>query len=641
MKAPAVPDADPRKQLRAFIARMKQAAPFGDIAWREPMWDATGRLTRAGKRLHIITRDSLWVTSLSENAKQRIPFIAVFDDFAKAIICARHVRGSQCAGAHRVSLRALRYLEAEMRREGLSDVTRLEQRHFRQAEAACLEREQASSAYRVGQRLEEISSLADQHGITDVRIQYVSSIKKSTVAAIATKMPSTEALEALGDVSGSDLLYNDKRSLILMRIVDLLAATGFRVGEVLSVPENPIVSTDQGIGIRYWPEKGGKIRVKQISSAHRELVERAVKDLTAACADARAVARWCEQHPGRAPLPDGLPETLSTKDIEATGLTTSGVTWMRTHRVPMFTVGRTWHVRLSDCEDALVALRDDRPPLKTGDGRVQLLSECLIVVFRNELHVDRGTNRFVATWVRQGQIADFLGARDAFKGDDSREGSVFKKYGLRDRNGNWHRLTSHQFRHWLSTLAKRGGLSDVELARWMGRKRIADNRAYDHRTQEERVEEARSLIRSGQAVGPVAEVYRSLAPIEAESFLSAQVGSALTTPYGMCLHNYGQGPCERHFACAGCSELLRRKGDEDERTALKSMLDRTRESLEAARAEDGAGTYGASNWRARNERLVIDLTTMLAVDGSDSGSEGDLIPVWPRNTSKAEDTDVA
>ena len=633
---------DPREHLASFVVRMREAAPFGAVDWGAQMWDLTGRLTRAGKRLHVATRDVLWFSKLQVSKDDpRAPFRPFFDGFAKAVICNRHLRGSQTVGAHRVSLRALRYIEAVMRREGFEDITRLEGRHFHDAEAMASEREEASSAYRVAQRLEEIGKIIDQNGIGNIRIQYVSGMRKSSVAAIATKMPASASLEALGDVSASKELYNDKRDLILMRAVDILAGTGFRIGEALSLPENPIVDMPDGIGLRYWPEKGSEVRVKQISSTHRELIERAVTDLTVACAEARAVALWCEEHPGRAPLPDDLPAVLSTRDIEKAGLAANAVQWLKHNAVPTFVEGRIWMVRRADLEKALISLRDDRPLLTTGSGRTQSLGHSLFVIFKNELHAGRATNRFVVTAVSQGQIADFLGARDRFYDDGVRVGSIFKRRDMRDREGKYHRLTTHQFRHWLSTIAKRGGLSEVELARWMGRKRIADNRAYDHRAQEERAEEARSLIRSGRAAGAIADVYRSLPPADAEEFLAAQVGSALTTPYGMCLHDYGQGPCERHFSCAGCGELLRRKGDPDEHTALTSMLQRTRKSLAAANAENASGTIGVSNWVAHNERLVIDLVTMLEVDENGEIADGTLVPIWPSSSQKKDGNDGA
>jgi len=625
---------DPREQLREFVASMREAAPFGSIEWTATMWDLTGRLTRAGKRLHIPTRDVLWFTQLHERSESRLAFEAPFADFAKAVICSRHLRSAQTVGAHRVSLRALRYLELTMRRENIEDITRLEHRHFRQAADAAVAREKISSAYRVGQRLEEVSVIVDRNGIGRIRTQFTSTIPKSAAAAIATKMPAIEALEALGDVSGSAALYDSHTDLVLMRVVDILVSTGFRIGEVLSLPENPIVPNAEGIGLRYWPEKRGQSRIRPIATAHRELVERAIRDLTEACADARRVALWCEANPGRVQLPEGLPDIVSSRDVESLGLAANAVQWLRRNQVPTFVRQRTLLFKRTELQKALVALRDDRVPLTTGEGKTQTLGQSLIVLFRHELHTDRATNRFIPTWMRQGQIADFLGARDASKGAES--GSVFKRRDLRNCDGSYHRITSHQFRHWLHTIAKRGGLSEVELARWMGRRRIADNRAYDHRTQEERVEEARSFVRSGKASGPIADTYHSLPPVESEAFLKAQLGSALNTPYGMCVHDYGQGPCERHFSCAGCSELLRRKGDGDERAAINGAIDRTRMSLEAAKAEDGDSTCGAANWVARHEHHVIDLIALLAVDDNEAIADGELVRVWPDGQKKAK-----
>ncbi len=620
---------DPRRALTRFIEKMQSAAPFGPLDWGDAVWDLTGRLTRAGKRLHIATRDALlFIEHRSSGADAAVPFAASFADFAKAVICARHLRSSQTVGAHRVSVRALRYLYDALREETLCDPCSLEHRHFVLAETRARKREKISSAYRVGQRLEEIAVLVDQHGIAKVRLQYRSAIPKGDVDAIATKMPETETLSALGEISGSDRIYEDRALLIRMRAVDLLVATGFRIGEVLTLPVNPIARHGDEIGLRYWPEKGGKLRVKTISSVHRELVERAVTDLMRACAKARRLAAWCERNPGRAALPRHLPTQMTAAHFATLGLDGKPLQWLRVHEVPYRRQHKAIEFDKRDLENALVALRDDRPLIRTSYAK-QHLSQSLIVVFLNELHAKRKVNRFVPTGVSWQAISDFLGGREKHG-----NGGVFSQFNLRDASGNFHRITTHQFRHWISTIAKRGGLSEVELARWMGRRRIADNRAYDHRTQEERVEEARAVIRSGRAMGAIAEVYQSLRLADAEAFLAAQVNAVLTTPYGMCVHDYGQGPCERHFSCGGCGELLRRKGSSEERAALAAMLERTRETLAAAKAEANDETYGASNWVARNQRLEIDLITMLAVDDDGTKSNGELVRVWPQSRRK-------
>ena len=622
----------PADRLNEFVNKMRAAQPFGVVDWSSDCWDLTGCLTRAGKRLHIRTRDALWFVQHRKSRSQTPkPFSSPFADFAKAVVAARHVRGSQTVSAHRVSLRAARYLYAALAADASADPRRLEHRHFVIAENSARAREKVSSAYRVGQRLEEIAAFVDQWGIAHVRLHYTSSIPKSDVAPIATKMPSTGLLEALADISASKALYDDEASLICMRVVDILVATGFRIGEVLTLPARPIVRKGSEIGLLYWPEKGGKSRVKSISSVHCELVERAVRDLTGSCREARNAALWHERNPGRIRWPKDPGETISARDIEDLGLSLDGAAWFRAHKVATALAGRAAAARRIDVEHAIRRMQLDRPILTAGNGKTQTLGESLIVVFRNQLHAERSTNKFVTAPLSHGAVSDFLGGRHGLG-----KASVFSRFGSSDEA--LLRITSHQFRHWLSTIAKRGGLSEVELARWMGRRRIADNRAYDHRTQDERAEEARALIRAGKADGAIAAAYRSLPSADAETFLLAQVNAVLTTPYGMCVHDYGQGPCERHFSCAGCSELLRRKGDADERAALTSMLRRTRETLRNCAAEEDDGTYGASNWLARQQRLEIDLIAMLAVDDSAS-DDGDLVRVWPRGAKRSNGND--
>lgn len=619
---------DPNSALTRFIAEMQKAAPFGPLEWREDCWDLTGRLTRAGKRLHLRSRDALlFIEHRATRGMAAVPFDAPFADFAKAIVCARHLRSAQTVATHRVSVRALRYLYDALRQEKLMDPCRLENRHFVLAENAARLREMLSSAYRVGQRLQEIAGFVDHYGFANIRVRYRSAIPKSDVDSIATKMPKSATLDVLGAISGSTEIYQHSGRLICMRAVDLLVATGFRIGEALTLPAKPIVRCGDEIRLRYWPEKGGKLRLKAISSVHRELVERAVADLSESCRDARRIARWYERHPGRAPLPESIGDLVTARDLEEIGLAKSGAAWLRSREIPTIREGRVLAAMRSDVEKGLLGMYDSRPLLATGDGRTQALSESLIVTFHNETHDSRGTNKFVPTSLTWGAISAFLGGHEGTR-------SIFALFAGSESEGASHKITSHQFRHWLSTIAKRGGLSEVELARWMGRRRIADNRAYDHRTQEERVEEARGLIKSGRAAGPLAEIYKSLPSADGETFLAAQVNAVLSTPYGMCVHDYGQGPCERHFSCAGCGELLRRKGDVDERAALNTMLERTRAALASANAEDEGGTYGAANWIACNQRLEVDLISMLSVDSDETHCDGELVRVWPQERQK-------
>jgi hypothetical protein len=60
---------------------------------------------------------------------------------------------------------------------------------------------------------------------------------------------------------------------------------------------------------------------------------------------------------------------------------------------------------------------------------------------------------------------------------------------------------------WLNTLADRGGLSDMELARWMGRRDLRQNAAYKHGTVSDRVKKAREMIVDGSLKGRISETW--------------------------------------------------------------------------------------------------------------------------------------
>ncbi len=74
-----------------------------------------------------------------------------------------------------------------------------------------------------------------------------------------------------------------------------------------------------------------------------------------------------------------------------------------------------------------------------------------------------------------GYITDFLTGKPGAK-------SVFERFNIKEPDGSFCRITSHQFRHWLNTIAVKGGLPMEILSRWMGRDNPKDTEAYIHLT---------------------------------------------------------------------------------------------------------------------------------------------------------------
>ena len=133
--------------------------------------------------------------------------------------------------------------------------------------------------------------------------------------------------------------------------------------------------------------------------------------------------------------------------------------------------------------------------------------------------------------------------------------SIFARLGYVDSGQRPLRITSHQFRHWLNTLAQEGGLSQLEIARWMGRRKVGQNADYDHVTPLQRARRIQERLASGKASGPVAEQVRRIRdPVRRAEFVGSLTNTAHPTDLGICLHDWTALPCELHGACATCRE---------------------------------------------------------------------------------------
>jgi hypothetical protein len=184
----------------------------------------------------------------------------------------------------------------------------------------------------------------------------------------------------------------------------------------------------------------------------------------------------------------------------------------------------------------------------------------------------------------------------------------------------------------LSTLMAKGGLSDVELARWSGRRNIDQNTAYKHGTAEQRVGWAQEMIKAGELQGTVTSMYHAIDdPIEKEQFLQTFVNVALFTPYGVCVHDYAIDPCQYHLNClSGCPEYLRTKGDKEEQKNIGEVYNFHLVQLQRSKKAEQEGDTEAGNYTAHCNRIVDGAKAALAVDGIEI-PDGQLIKVFPNN----------
>jgi len=253
-------------------------------------------------------------------------------------------------------------------------------------------------------------------------------------------------------------------------------------------------------------------------------------------------------------------------------------------------------------------------------------------MFRNQFRASSATLTFLPELIGYKQLSMALG-------NDKLAPSVFSRRGLAEADGASMRIKSHAFRHWLNTLADRGGLSDLELALWMGRRDLRQNAAYKHGTVAQRVEWAREALKDGRLYGDIADIYNDMNdPAGKEEFLETFVSVAHFTPYGVCLHDFALEPCRYHLSClSGCGEYLRTEGDQEERKNLRQLRVFTERQLKRAEHAITKEEYGSSNWVNHNRRLLNNTDAALAVDDDTAvAGAGRSIRIFPGERTKGQ-----
>jgi len=638
-----------KKNLEHLIAKAKSSKVFGDIHWEETAWTVTE--SQATDRGHKQRQYRLWFTQHGKNSRNLgKPFDEPFASFTKALIRLRHEIGGQSCSNHMTTVRALRYLYNQLSEYKHNPIL-LTHDHFIHAEKTARQRESSSSSYRLGVHLSEIARILDENRLTKIRIEYKSSLKRpeshdrlsDTAKERREKlMPKEEVFQALASISEKMAGAPDK---IRINIIRLLLFTGFRIGETLTLPANTLVietaknqltglpeidntgKIKQRIGLRYWPEKGAEPRIKWLPTEAGKLVKTAIKEIKLHTKSAREMASWLENNPNKIKISGYEPDSLiNVKEIAKYVGIQTGMQFCTTRKIPTIKKSNgapasDYFVKFSDFYKAVVTKRWDKPMLRLKNGKSQLLSESLCVVFYEQLNNVRPHNPLLVRPISEQNISDFLCGRSTIK-------NVFERHKYLNHDGTPYKIRTHAFRHFLNTIANEGGLTDIELAWWFGRKHIGDNQAYDHRTAAQMTDKARQMLLSGEIVGPIADAANQLSPIDAKEFIATQVNAVHHTPYGLCLHDFAQNPCDKHLNClSGCKEFHRTKGDQTERTNLKILKSQTTTAIDHAKNEADDDTWGANNWVQHNKIIIENIDKALAIDEDNQTSGDELIPV--------------
>jgi hypothetical protein len=647
----------PEERLRQFIAKAKISPSLKGVEWESGVWSVDpADVSAQRRRSHKPVLTTIYFTNRESSAGKsagrkslKSPMVEPYVSFAKADI-------RLYAEASAVSLNVLgkrvaahRMLEHVLRRTGLP-VTPIELtlQHFHLAEEAISQEFIGSNRYRLANVLQAVGRVIDSYGIGRARVGYTNRITRPLDGDElseegqrigADKMISPEALNRLAEISANP---PDDETRIIIRIVDLMVLGGFRIGEALTLPldcwvENrdaAVVNPATGekmnpCGVVYAAEKVRDYRTKWLPPAGVEMARRAIDDLTRLCAPARKMADWMERNQGRL-MPFGhlSPDDLIS-DSEASALLGISVGNLR-GRIPVRVGVNKGAIlyRVGDIEAIYLKRGGPVDVLVMPSGRRQSLSESLLVGFVNQFHGNRGTLSWLPCQFKVGVF------QDALSPSKSRNGNT---KGILDES---HRVKTHAVRHWLNTIADNGGLSDVDLAKWMGRKDISQNAVYKHGTLVQRTNAAKDLILSGQTHGRVARIAARIPVDERKVFLDGTIEAVHNTSLGLCLHNFAASPCPDHHECLrGCGDYLRVKGDQDQRKALQELRSKELAALESHQRALTEGFYGADKWADSSKQHIAGIDAALAIDDTpDEGrNHNAMIPVFPDSPSKRKE----
>jgi hypothetical protein len=458
------------------------------------------------------------------------------------------------------------------------------------------------------------------------------------------KLPSPEAFHALAHVYRNAETFTDK---LFSAVCAICIAIPIRAHEVLQLRIDCEVTgktklPDSGeeietYGIRVWPGKNYPPQVKWVPTQMVDLVREAVGRLRDLCSEARQTSRWYEENPGKLWLPpEAEPHRASLKipisDLwqilrhepkgGKTGLWMTSE-WARKLNIDGYQSGSRQAlvaVNLASLTEKMLSRMPKEFPYFNGEN-AQRYSETLIVAFNNELTQHRPV-KFVVAKVTVQQFEHWLSGHD-----NGRKPTVFERWGISETDGSPIKITTHAFRHWLNTVAQFRGLSDLDIAKWSGRE-VAQNRYYNHVSGEEMLSQIRQALDAGNAIGPMFEAARVQGvnqPVDRREFIEAQIGSALLSDFGICVHDYSLLPCQSFGDCLGCSENVFVKGDQSHREKINARLIITERQLAEALIAMGENYYGADKW-VENHRLSIErMKQMLAVHDDLSIPDGTIV----------------
>lgn len=509
----------------------------------------------------------------------------------------------------------------------MTKIVDLDRTVFNRAAQLIADRYCAGAAYRYGGQLEMLSTFLDSERLCVVPIGFKNPLKRpaddlervgNEFDAIRNdRLPSPTALDAL---ARAFCIAEEPIDRVVTSVAALMCSAPDRINEVLGLPEacehEEIHEGNTVLGLRYWTSKGAPPMVKWVLPAMTGVVKEAIGRLREITQSARDIAHWYEDHPTSLYLPPDLENLRGRPDLSMrevmviafeNGDKKDGAAWCKEAKIPTTKIGGMNYADFADVEKALLKLLPRGFPVMDPETGLAY-SEALCVIKRQQLATKKVTFRGVIAAIPQSFISDNLGGRS-----EHRFPSVFDRLGFFEVDGSRVLIRTHQFRHYLNTLAQQGGLSELDIAKWSGRADIRHNSAYNHVSDRDLQTKLIALKgEDDESFGTLVQQTR-VSPVARARFSELGLPAAHTTDFGYCAHDFAMSPCQLHADCMNCNEQVCVKGEERTEINVRAMLAETEGLLKEARKAECEGFYGASRWVEHQETTATRLRELAEI----------------------------
>ncbi|MCC2607715.1 hypothetical protein [Planctobacterium marinum] len=667
-------DNTPQENLDELVSFYASHTPFNqkaDWSWDQICWNAKGVCKTQARKSHYnqylyFSRDNAKGKNVKTSRSEMEPFHTQWlSDICKCHVSSLQIEKSKDIGTLQMVINAYRILDNILKLKTISSPI-LNLNDFIMAEQAACNYLKASTYYRTAKKLETIAKFIDTKRLFRNKINYKKSVKRGdvqtnsdtridneSITLRAEKLPSKRSLIAVAALSNHDLSGDDA---LFQAMTEILFATGLRFDEVVSldvdclyekeIEERNVLTGKQDVftvyEIRYKGKKGAGYQTKTIAESLLPILQKGlatareqlqpVRDLIASIQQSEY--DFFPEIPNKGTLlindvwkildwssSDNLGTYLKKRKVKIFAANHH----TRAQKMSAFHSGELKSKTLSLAKESIDKLWRQVQNLTPADS----LQNMLFVSQYQRHHMKKKAERWKFTLITHTQISDYLSGRPELGVK-----SVFERHNMMFE-GEPISLTSHQFRHFLNTMLNLcDTVSELEVARYFGRRYLGDNETYDHTNKSKTVlDHADAILESHNVTeAQLKEAATLFNMVDSEEALEAiqDLTTTLVTAIGLCKHDYNESPCGKHYACLrGCSEYYRVKGRKSEIEEIKKIRDDAILRVNAGKESVDAEYFNANNWLRSHEVLLAGCEKALAIEQDKSIQVGERIQLFP------------